>query len=59
MNYRGEKMATENKEMKLQNTDEAYRYQSGKCLITLKFSKGETAPTVEEALEKILMGRLD
>ena len=52
-------MATENKEMKLQNTDGAYRYQSGKCLITMKFSKGETAPKVEEALEKILIGRID
>ena len=52
-------MNTKNKEMKLQSTDGIYRFQSGKCLVTLRFSKGETAPTVEEALEKILIGRID
>lgn len=39
-------MKTENKEMKLQNTDGAYRFQSGKCLVTLKFSTEGAAPTV-------------
>ena len=52
-------MTTENKEVEIQAIDGAYRFQSRKCIVTLKFSKGETAPTVEEALEKILIGRLD
>lgn len=52
-------MTTENKEVEIQGIDGTYRFQSGKCSIILKFSKGEGAPTVEEALEKILIGRLD
>ncbi len=49
-------MITENKK---QDKDGVYRFRSGKCTVTLKFAKSEVAPTVEEALEKILMGRLD
>lgn len=52
-------MITENKELNPQIADGAYRFKSEKCSITLKFSKGEGAPTMEEELEKILMGRID
>lgn len=51
-------MTTEKKELQLQHTDGEYLFQSKKCLISLKFANGETAPTVEEGLVKILSGRL-
>ena len=45
--------------MQLQTTtNRGYRFQSGKCTVTLKFSKGEAAPTVEEALVKIAARRI-
>lgn len=50
-------MTAENKELKEQSADRAYRFQSGKCLITLQFSNGEGASTIEESLVKILSGR--
>lgn len=52
-------MTTENKGMKIQATGDTYRFRNGRCSITLKFANEETAPTVEEVLEKILMGRID
>ena len=52
-------MATENKGIAVKDTDGAYRFRSGKCTITPKFSNREDALTVEEALEKILRGRME
>ena len=49
-------MKTENEK---QDKDGVYRYRSGKCTVTLKFANSEVAPTVEEALEKILIGRMN
>ena len=52
-------MTTDNNKLKMHSLDGAYRFQSGKCTITLKFSAEKGAPTVEEALEKILRGRME
>ena len=52
-------MTIKNKDKQVKGADDVYRFQSGKCTITLKFSDGDAAPSVEEALEKILVGRME
>ncbi len=51
-------MAADYEETQVRATDGTYRFQSGKSSIALKFSMRESAPTVEEGLVKILIGRI-
>lgn len=36
-----------------------YRFSGKKISVTVKFPQGESAPSIEEALEKILIGRMN
>lgn len=51
-------MPKENSGMKVRDADGTYRFQSRKCTVTLKFAEEETAPTIEDILEKILIERM-
>ncbi len=50
-------MATEKKEIRIQDTEGTYRFQCGKSLITLKFAQSEGAQSMEQLLANILIGR--